>query len=146
MLKLNPTGWLARWYYRWEWCGGQRPATITLCHFFWVTVLRAPLRIAWHSLTTTPPTWSLPPLFLTAIGVFGGCLTSLFWIAPIATLIGGSISGTFIGILYLLECRSRRRYRTGPQKLAEWRVVLASYLAAKKRRICPIIELERRGD
>lgn len=175
-MRVDPRTWHARrfdhWranlpkWHRWSLENEKGPRTVSLCPYFWVVVVWAPIArfMEWlaeenflddfdwrKALQFSFGVVLLPALVLGFIGWAGfmlGLLAYYLWLNLLGTLLwilailGGVLVALLIGVglLVLHDRRSSRKDDApagAPSMVKEWAV-------AKKQKVCPLIEFDYR--
>lgn len=165
--RAIPTSSRHSWYRNSYWEDDEererRINTTTLCHYFWVVVLRAPARWIFQGTVEVRGTDVPVPVFwigaLALVGVIYGLI-----VETTATLIGIGIALAVVGVICGLAYSIAWWDDTGRYKWYRWRdrreeekeekprredtfvKVISERLKAKKAKVCPIIELTEADD
>ena len=133
-----------QWWLQHSW-GNEPGYKENLCHYFWVIVLQAPLTwIGGHSPTTVLKRiftcFCIAYVVAVVIGLVGGiiylAITDPITLAIVAgCIIGGTIITVVVTVVGVTVTEGRRLEIPGTVKL------IGGYIAAKKHRICPFIEV-----
>lgn len=136
IIKTN--SWHYRWYSYWLKHGGiESPVQENLCHYSWGAA-QAPLTWLGERL----PTRLLERLCIVAYAVFLVALVvylAVFHPLILAAMVGCIVAAVVVGVMvgFLAVFLERRELEVpGTVKL------LAAYVVAKKRRVCPLITFE----
>ena len=117
------------WHYRmWRWGHDSEAKPRNLCRYFWFCVLLIAL-----------------PTIASALVLLGlGALVYVIYKNPVdaATIVGLIVGGVgfVMGVGFLANRSEKRRKKRGPQPLKEPSMARA-YIAAKKSKVCPLIEI-----
>ena len=119
---LNSRSRLTRWAYYFL---DDRPASTTLCRFFWLAFVSVPL--VWLCIITVVGS---------LIYIMGVSLSKNPWAIVAALSLVLSAVAVFFGLVYLIS----HRHRLIPKRVRE--SVFAQGLVALKGRLCPIVYFE----
>lgn len=146
-MTLSTDGLCAKVYQEWELRGGKRPSQLNLCHVFRVVVLWGPTRRVWcnrlgEKRVTLGCQWSLA-----ASWSFAGSLILVELLNdPFNVLLIILRVLTGLSLVFLLPYSPVAYYylRQIYQRSEVVKVTVA-YLAARKRRMCPLVEFKGEG-
>lgn len=173
-MRVDPRTWHARrfdhWranlpkWHRWSWENEKGPRTVSLCPYFWVVILWAPIArfMEWLGKEKFPEGYDwrkalefafgvvlFPVLVLAFIGFLGlglGLFAYYLWLNWLGTLLwilaglGGLLVALVVavGLLVLHDRRSSRK----DDAAADAPSMVKGWAVAKKQKVCPLIEFD----